>query len=268
ASGESHRPAEQAAMRVNVLGQDVRQSSDALRGRIGYMAEAASVVPVLKGVEFVMLSGDLYGMPHQQARRRAHEVLYYVGLGELRYRRLEEYSTGNLQRLKLADALVHDPDLLLLDEPTGGLDPAGRTGFLNLLEDLIKDTGKSVILSTHLLGDVERLCEQVVFLHEGQVAHCGPRSKFRRVVQHHYEIGWQGDGDGFLKRLQEAGATVESKSGEGNRAAAVVPTDWTTLRFFALARESDAVLTHLKSREDDLQQLFHEVTEKESTDGN
>ncbi len=101
------------------------------------MPEAAAIVPMLKGVEFVAFAGDLYGMPHRDARRRAHEVLNYVGLGELRYRRLEEYSTGNLQRLKLAAALVHDPQLLLLDEPTNGLDPAGRIAMLQLLEDLI-----------------------------------------------------------------------------------------------------------------------------------
>ncbi len=107
-----------------ILGCDIRHGSPTLRGRVGYMPEAAAIVPMLKGVEFVAFAGDLYGMPRRDARRRAHEVLNYVGLGELRYRRLEEYSTGNLQRLKLAAALVHDPQLLLLDEPTNGLDPA------------------------------------------------------------------------------------------------------------------------------------------------
>ena len=92
-----------------ILGCDIRHATSALRGQVGYMPEAAATVPVLKGVEFVTLAGDLYGMPHRDARRRAHEVLNYVGLGELRYRRLEEYSTGNVQRLKLAAALVHDP---------------------------------------------------------------------------------------------------------------------------------------------------------------
>ena len=121
-----------------ILGCDIRHGSPELRGRVGYMPEAAAIVPMLKGVEFVTFAGDLYGMPHRDARRRAHEVLNYVGLGELRYRRLEEYSTGNLQRLKLAAALVHDPQLLLLDEPTNGLDPAGRIAMLELLEDLIR----------------------------------------------------------------------------------------------------------------------------------
>src|SRR5687768_10813702 len=137
-----------------ILGCDLLHSGRRLRGKVGYMPETAATVPMLKGVEFVTLAGDLCGMPHRDARRRAHEVLYYVGLGELRYRRLDEYSTGNQQRLKLAAALVHDPQLLLLDEPTNGLDPEGRIGMLRMLADLIRETGKSLILCTHLLTDV------------------------------------------------------------------------------------------------------------------
>ena len=163
-----------------ILGCDIRHATSALRGQVGYMPEAAATVPVLKGVEFVTLAGDLYGMPHRDARRRAHEVLNYVGLGELRYRRLEEYSTGNVQRLKLAAALVHDPRLLLLDEPTNGLDPEGREAMLELIEDLIRETGKSVILCTHLLPDVERLCEQIVVLHRGTVIRAGTMADVAR----------------------------------------------------------------------------------------
>ena len=148
-----------------ILGHDIRAGARALRGEVGYLPETAGIVPGLTGAEFVTLAGDLYGMPHRDARRRAHEVLNYVGLGELRYRRLEEYSTGSLQRLKLAAALVHDPRLLLLDEPTNGLDPAGREALLRLIGELIAETGKSVSLCTHLLAYVERLCQLVVVLH-------------------------------------------------------------------------------------------------------
>ena len=120
------------------------------------MPETDSLVPGLGGAEYVALAGELYGMPQREARRRAHEVLTYLDLEDARYRKLEEYSTGMKQRLKLAQALVHDPPLLLLDEPTSGLDPAGREGLLKLLLSLGKDHGKSLILSTHLLGDVEQ----------------------------------------------------------------------------------------------------------------
>ncbi len=193
--------------RGTILGCDLAQAGAKLRGRIGYMPEAAATVPLLKGVEFVALSGDLYGMPHRDARRRAHEVLNYVGLGELRYRRLEEYSTGNLQRLKLAAALVHDPQLLLLDEPTNGLDPAGRITMLKLLSELIAETGKSVILCTHLLGDIERLCHQIVVLDRGTVVRSGTIDAIRATVGNRFQLGWQGEGAPVPRRPGPTGRT-------------------------------------------------------------
>src|SRR5215475_335572 len=120
-----------------------------LRRLIGFMPEADALVPGLTGVEYVALAGELYGMPPRQAQRRAHEVLTYLELEDARYRKLEEYSTGMKQRLKLAQALIHDPPVLLLDEPTSGLDPAGRDAMLRLLFRLGRDHGKSVLLCTH-----------------------------------------------------------------------------------------------------------------------
>src|SRR5262245_40358019 len=117
-----------------------------LRRDIGFMPEADALVPGLKGVEYVALAGELYGMPRRQAKRRAHEVLTYLELEDARYRKLEEYSTGMKQRLKLAQSLIHDPPVLLLDEPTSGLDPAGRQAMLRLLLQLGKEHGKSLIL--------------------------------------------------------------------------------------------------------------------------
>src|SRR3954469_11740860 len=152
-----------------VLGHDVGGSGVALRRAIGYMPEADALVPGLRGADYVALAGELYGMPRKQAQRRAHEVLTYLDLGDARYRRLEEYSTGMKQRLKLAQALVHDPPALLLDEPTSGMDPAGREGMLDLLLRLGKDHGKTILLSMHLLGDVEKVCETVVIMDRGRV---------------------------------------------------------------------------------------------------
>ena len=139
-----------------VLGHPIGQDGTALRRAIGYMPESDALVPGLRGAEYVALAGELYGMPRREAQRRAHEVLTYLELEDARYRRLEEYSTGMKQRLKLAQALVHDPPMLLLDEPTSGLDPAGREAMLRLLLTLGREHGKSILLSTHLLGDVER----------------------------------------------------------------------------------------------------------------
>jgi ABC-2 type transport system ATP-binding protein len=242
------------------LGRDGRR----LRGRLGYMPETTATVPVLKGVEYVAFSGDLYGMPHRDARRRAHEVLGYVGLGELRYRRLEEYSTGNLQRLKLAAALVHDPQLLLLDEPTNGLDPAGRQAMLTLLEDLIAETQKSLILCTHLLGDVERLCQQIVVLDRGRVVRNGTIDNLRVDVRNRYELGWDGPADAFLAALVSAG--VEVGPAAQGKAKVTAPADWPTSEFFRLALREGAVLHHLKVDEENLERLFLRITEGETSD--
>ena len=243
-----------------VLGFDLRRAGRRLRGQVGYMPESSAIVPLLSGVEFVALSGDLYGMPKRDARRRAHEVLGYVGLGELRYRRLEEYSTGNLQRLKLAAALVHDPQLLLLDEPTSGLDPQGRSGMLRLIEDLIAETEKSVILCTHLLSDVERLCEQVVVLHRGTVTRAGRMSELREVQSNRYHLAWDGPADPFVASLVHEGIEF-SRNGHATSGVAIVPHDFSTTTLFQLAKHCGAVLTLIKRDEEDLERLFFRVTE-------
>jgi len=244
-----------------ILGYDIVHSATALRGRVGYMSESAAIVPLLRGAEFVTLAGDLYGMPHRDARRRAHEVLNYVGLGELRYRRLEEYSAGNLQRLKLAAALVHDPQLLLLDEPTNGLDPAGRAAMLRLIEDLIAETGKSVILCTHLLGDVERLCQQTVVLHQGIMIRCAATSQLREVLENRYEIGWDGPDEPFRLALSHAGVEVDTGTGNSSGSIMVnVPAGFSTIAFFEIAHSVDAVITTLKPDEQDLAHMFLRMT--------
>jgi ABC-2 type transport system ATP-binding protein len=258
--------------RVTVLGCDVATGALELRGKLGYMSESSAAIPLLRGAEYVTLSGDLYGMPHAQARRRAHEVLNYVGLDELRYRRLDEYSTGNLQRLKLAAALVHDPELLLLDEPTNGLDPAGRRAMLQLLRDLIAETGKSVILCTHLLTDVERLCNQVVVLHRGQVIQAGEMSALARAVENRFTLRFSHDGQAWIDALTQQGVQVEraaSRATSENDAAtndqateiqATVPPGWPTARFFQLAQRHGVVIEHLAPEEENLERLFLRLT--------
>jgi ABC-2 type transport system ATP-binding protein len=244
-----------------ILGCDIRRATHELRGRVGYLSESAAIVPMLKGVEYVTFAGDLYGMPHRDARRRAHEVLNYVGLGELRYRRVEEYSSGNLQRLKLAAALVHDPQLLLLDEPTNGLDPAGRVGMLQLLEDLIAETGKSVFLCTHLLGDVERLCRQIVVLDRGTVVRAGTMEEIRAQVSNRYELSWSGAAAAYRAALAAAKVEWADPQDLGQtKVMVIVPEGFNTSAFFELAGASGAVLTELKADEENLERLFFRVT--------
>jgi len=248
-----------------VLGFDIGHQNRHLRGKIGYMSESASIVPMLRGVEYVSLSGQLYGMPWRDARRRAHEVLNYVGLGELRYRRLDEYSVGNLQRLKLGAALVHDPQLLLLDEPTNGLDPEGRNSMLQLLQDLVLETGKSLILCSHLLGDVEKLCEQIVVMHGGSAVRAGRLTELRGTSSGRYRVTWHGD-DRFLAALSAAGVIWEAgHSQKSHDVRAAVPAGWSSRRWFELAAECQAVLTRLTPEEENLEQLFFRLTQPETS---
>jgi ABC-2 type transport system ATP-binding protein len=210
----------------------------------------------------VALAGELYGMPRKQAQRRAHEVLTYLGLEEARYRRLEEYSTGMKQRLKLAQALVHDPPVLLLDEPTSGLDPAGRDAMLQLLLTLGREHGKSFLLSTHLLGDVERVCDSVVILHLGRVLLQGGVNELRTRRQDRYRLQIQGDRNAFVEELRLEGVRIIDDNGRGELCV-VVPQGWVTRAFFALADNHGVLLRGLQRDDEGLEELFHRVlTEK------
>lgn len=156
--------------RARVLGFDAGKDPLEIRRRIGLVPESDCLIPGMNAVEMTIYAGQLVGMTRKDAMERAHQVLFYVGLGEARYRDLESYSQGMKQRLKLAQALVHDPDLLLLDEPTNGMDPPGREAMLALVREVSQDKEIHVILSTHLLPDVEQTCDRVVVLNEGKVA--------------------------------------------------------------------------------------------------
>src|SRR6266480_6149921 len=162
------------AGRMRVLGLDVAEAPLAIRARVGYMPESDAHIPGMNAVSFVAYCGELAGLPRVDAMQRAHEVLFYVGLGEARYRNVETYSTGMKQRIKLAQALVHDPDLLLLDEPTNGMDPKGREEMLALVRDLAHNKNINLILSSHMMPDVESVCDTVVVMNRGRVVMRGP----------------------------------------------------------------------------------------------
>lgn len=241
-----------------LLGHDIRTGGIALRRLIGYMSEADALIPGLRGAEYVALAGQLYGMPRQEAQRRSHEVLTYLGLEDARYRRLEEYSTGMKQRLKLAQAIVHDPPLLLLDEPTSGLDPAGRDSMLRLLLALGRDHGKSFILSTHLLNDVERVCEVVVILDHGRVLRQGRTEELRTNRRDRYRLQLEGDVPAYTADLQHEGVRVLKQHGR-SELEVLVPDGWHSRMFFALAENRGVLLRGLQRDDEDLEQLFHRV---------
>jgi ABC-2 type transport system ATP-binding protein len=243
-----------------VLDQELGGDGDSdgnwrLRRLIGFMPEADALVPGLTGVEYVSLAGELYGMPRREAQRRAHEVLSYLELEEARYRRVEEYSTGMKQRAKLAQALVHDPPVLLLDEPTSGLDPAGRDAMLRLIVALGKDHGKSVILSTHLLADVEAVCQRVVILAGGRVRGEGTVSELCARRLDRYRLRVQGAANPYRDGLVNEGVTLLADNGQGDWRVAV-PANWTNIAFFRLAEVHAVTIRSLVPDDETLEELF------------
>ncbi len=243
-----------------VLGQPLGGDRDAannwqLRRLIGFMPEAESLVPGLTGVEYVALAGELCGMSRRQSQRRAHEVLSYLQLEEARYRRVEEYSAGMKQRVKLAQALIHDPPLLLLDEPTSGLDPAGRDVMLKLIRELGRDHGKSIILSTHLLADVQAVCERVVILAGGRVRGVGTVAELCAIREDRIRLRIQGDSTNYRTALEAAGVAVLADNGHGEWRLAV-PPGWANARFFELAEPCDAVVRAVMRDDETLEELF------------
>jgi ABC-2 type transport system ATP-binding protein len=191
--------------RLEVLGLNVADRPLEVRARLGYMPESDGHIPGMNAVTFVAYCGQLAGLPKADAMQRAHEVLYYVGLGEARYRKVEEYSTGMKQRIKLAQALVHDPDLLFLDEPTNGMDPKGRDEMLELIRDLAHNKGVDLILSSHLLPDVEYTCDHVVVLDKGTVAASGSIDQLKGPAGRVFEVRVKGDLAPFIAALSGIG---------------------------------------------------------------
>src|ERR1051325_9468589 len=191
--------------RLEVLGLDVAQKPLDVRAKLGYMPENDGHIPGMNAVTFVASAGQLAGLPKADAMQRAHEVLYYVGLGEARYRNVETYSTGMKQRIKLAQALVHDPYLLFRDEPTNGMDPRGRDEMIVLIRDIAHEKGLNLILSSHLLPDVEQTCDHVVVLDKGQVAAQGSIATLKGQGAHMYELRVKGEQQPFVAALEAAG---------------------------------------------------------------
>ena len=191
--------------RLEVLGMNVAEKPLEVRALIGYMPETDGHIPGMNAVTFVAYCGQIAGLPKADAMQRAHEVLFYVGLGEARYRNVETYSTGMKQRIKLAQALVHDPKLVFLDEPTNGMDPKGREEMLTLIRDIAHNKGISLILSSHLLPDVEYVCDHVVVLDKGSVAAHGTIDDLKGPSGRVYEVRVKGELPAFIAALEATG---------------------------------------------------------------
>ncbi len=240
--------------RATVLGYDARKRSLELRDHVGYMPEKEAWLPGLSGLDAVILSGILSGLPRVVAKQRAHEVLYLSRIEEERYRSIATYSTGMKQKVKLATALVHDPQLLFLDEPTNGLDPQGRSEILSLFQDLVINKGKSLILSSHILSDVEELCDYLVLIDEGRVVQQGRLQDLTAHASRSFELQISSAHERYLAELSQKGihaALLESGSlyvelGQGEEPALL----------FELARSLGAQVRKLLPQRRSLSDVF------------
>lgn len=240
--------------RMHVLGLDVARSPLEIRARLGYMPEMDAYIPGMNAVTFVSYCGRLAGLPAVDAMQRAHEVLYYVGLGEARYRQVDTYSTGMRQRIKLAQALVHDPDLLFLDEPTNGMDPKGRDEMLALIHDLAHGRGLNLIVSSHVLPDIEATCDHVVMLDQGRVAAEGEIDALKGVGGQVFEVRVKGDEARFAAALHAAG--FEARPGDEDFVRVFLPPGEAAQTLFALAARAGVQVRHLRSSTPTLEDVF------------
>jgi ABC-2 type transport system ATP-binding protein len=242
-----------------ILDKDFRRQQLDIRREVGFAPEDECLFPRTVGVEFVAYAGELVGMATKDALQRAHEVLDYVGLGEARYRKVETYSTGMKQRLKLASAIVHDPKLVILDEPTNGMDPAGREELLELARDLSRNKGMSLIFSSHLLPDVEAVCDYVVVLGGGRLLAEG---KIRDLKQGHdqcFEVRLKPDPDAFARRITALGCAAERRE---DRLVVQLPAGGSPQMLWQTAAEQGQQIRYLRPQRSTLEEVFLKAVEQ------
>jgi ABC-2 type transport system ATP-binding protein len=242
---------------VRLFGEDVR-AAKAVRRLVGYMPENDAFISHMSGVRFVRYMAELAGVPKEAALERAHEAFFYVGLGEARYRKLGTYSLGMKQLAKLAQAIAHGPRLLLLDEPTNGLDPPARQRMLRLVRE-IRDAGRThVIVSSHLLKDVEEICEEVLILKGGRVAAQCDLEKERAANRKFVELETMGAGDAFTGAIQALGAECAFyPNGAGlARVKVVLPDAVRMQELFRVAAAHEVQIRRMNYRRDSLEDIF------------
>ena len=249
--------------RMRVLGLDVAEAPLQIRARVGYMPENDAHIPGMNAVSFVAYCAELSGLPRVDAMQRAHEVLFYVGLGEARYRNVETYSTGMKQRIKLAQALVHDPDLLFLDEPTNGMDPKGRDEMLELVRDLALNKGVNVIVSSHLLPDIEYTCRDVVVMDKGRVVAHGAIEGLKQPRGRVFELRVKvaGGPARFIEQLRAAG--LECHATDDDVMRVFVPGEGGAQRLFELAAAASVQVRHLRPSVPTLEDVFAQAVGEE-----
>lgn len=247
---------------ARIFGKDVSTASPQTRAMIGYMPERDSFIAKMSAVHFVRLMAELSGLPSDAALERAHEALFYVGLGEARYRSLDTYSLGMKQLAKLAQAIVHGPKLLFLDEPTNGLDPPARQRMVRLIRE-IRDSGKAqIVLSSHLLRDVEECCEEILILKEGRIAVYCNLEEERKANRKFLVVETRGDSHAFAESVGRLGCEYAFTTDK--RIKVVLPDGVEIKDLYSLAAERDVQIRRLNYKRDSLEDIFLKAMEDRS----
>jgi ABC-2 type transport system ATP-binding protein len=242
-----------SAGRARILGFDCQRRMGEARSRLGYMPENDSFIGEMTAVAFLRQMAELSGVPPDAALEKAHEVLFHVGLGEARYRELRTYSYGMKQMAKLAQAIVHGPELVVLDEPTNGLDPAARRRMLTLIGEM-KETGMSVLVCSHLLRDIEQVCDEAVILKDGAIVHHCNLEADRRSNRRFVELEVTGDDRNLRAALPEIGADGVPEG--GGRWRIVLPAGVELEAVWGLAARQNLLVRKLTHRRDTLEEIF------------
>ena len=250
---------EPSAGTAHIFGHDIVHDAKKIKALIGYMPERDSFIAKMSAVHFVRLMGELSGLPSEAALERAHEALFYVGLGEARYRRLETYSLGMKQLAKLAQAIVHGPKLIFLDEPTNGLDPPARLRMIKLIRE-IRDSGQAnIVLSSHLLLDVEECCDEILILKDGQIAVYCNLEEERKSNRKFLMLETRGDQKRFVEALEKLGCEYAISSATRLK---VVLQDGVEVRdLYRLAAQEQVQLRRLSYKRDSLEDIFLKAME-------
>ena len=246
-----HKP---VAGSVRVLGFDSRRQMRQVRARIGYVPETDSFIANMSAVSFLRLMAELSGLPAKIALEKSHEALFHVGLGEARYRELKTYSQGMKQMTKLAQAIVHGPELLILDEPTNGLDPSARQRMLRLVREMKEEQGMNVLLCSHLLRDVEQVCDEVVIMKDGMIVHACNLEEERRSNRCFVELEVTGIDTNLRKALSEIGADGVTEG--GGRWRIVLPPAVKIQALWTLLGRQNLLVRKLTYRRDTLEEIF------------
>jgi ABC-2 type transport system ATP-binding protein len=244
---------------ASIFGHDIRREQMQIRSVVGYMPENDSFIANMTAVSFIRMMGELSGLPRDAALERAHETLFYVGLGEARYRPLGTYSLGMKQLAKLAQAIVHGPKLVILDEPTNGLDPPARIRMIKLIGEMRNVKDMHIVLCSHLLRDVEETCEEVLIMKQGRIVHYSNLEEERKANKRFVELETRGNDSGFADAMTAMGCECAT-AGYG-RYKMVCPVGFELREIYRVAASQDLQLRRMNYRRDTLEDIFLKAME-------